>query len=215
MKKLLVVLIMTLIWGSVFAQSKGTLFLKSLALPGWGQLSIDRQYGYAMMAGEALAWMSIYYFYREADIKEREAYEYALKFAHIQPGSYTNDYFSDLSRYNSSGFEAGGYNAMIRQRAMELHPNDPLAQQQYIDANIYGVELGWNWDSVDHRREYNDIRIQMRNSEDFIGVFTGVLIFNHLISAVDILRIHSNQSRAQAYMAMKDQTPILNLKVSF
>ncbi|MBM4404141.1 MAG: hypothetical protein FJ042_07160, partial [Candidatus Cloacimonetes bacterium] len=57
MKKILVILIVTLIWSGLCAQSKGTLFLKSIVIPGWGQLSSDRQYGYAMLTSEALAWM--------------------------------------------------------------------------------------------------------------------------------------------------------------
>ncbi len=215
MKKILAILLVSLIWVGLCAQSKGTLFLKSLLIPGWGQITSDRQYGYAMLTGEALVWISLYYFDREADIKHRESYEYALNFAHIQPGTYGNDYFSHLGRYQSSGFEAGGFNAMIREKAMELFPHDPIAQQQYIDANIYDEGLSWNWDSVNKRRNYNSIRIQIRNNRSYVKVFTGVLIFNHLVSAVDILRTHSSQSRAQVYMGMKNQTPILNVEVCF
>ncbi|MBM4404000.1 MAG: hypothetical protein FJ042_06440, partial [Candidatus Cloacimonetes bacterium] len=211
----LVILIVTLIWSGLCAQSKGTLFLKSIVIPGWGQLSSDRQYGYAMLTSEALAWMSLYYFDREVDLRNRESYEYALRFAHIQPGSYADTYFSDLSRYNTSGFEAGGFNDMIRRTALELYPHDPVSQQQYIDANIYNDDFAWNWDSVDNRKQYNSIRIQMRNNKDYIKIVTGVLIFNHLVSAVDILRLHSSRSRANAYMSIQDKTPTLNLEIQF
>ena len=77
-----------------------------------------------MLASEVLLWSASYYTSNEISLQNRSTYEYALKFAHIYPGSYDSQYYRDLAKYNSSGYEAGGYNAMIRQTAIDMYPYD-------------------------------------------------------------------------------------------
>jgi len=197
------------------AQSKGGLFLRSILIPGWGQIASGRNYGYAMLASEVTLISSLLYLDAEEDLKRDEAYHYALKFAHIEPGSHSEDYFRDLSKYNSSGFEAGGYNDMVRRDAIRLYPNQPDLQQQYIDANIYGEDLSWNWDNPANRTEYVSYRKKANELKDYAKVATGVLVFNHLISGIDVFRFSRKRVKAQAYMSVQDGSPILNLEIPF
>lgn len=214
MKRYLPLILLLLLSSFCFAQSKGVTFLKSAILPGWGQLSLDRDYGYGMMAAEVGIIGSMFYLANEQKLSKQESYEYALQFAHIQPGDYSPEYFSHLSRYNSSGFGGGGYNAMIRQEALEQFPSDPLAQQAYIDSHAYSDEMAWNWDSSADRGKYSKMRIHTQDLKDYAKIATGIMIFNHLVSGIDILRIKNIES-SHLSIGMKRKQPLLMLDLSF
>ncbi len=211
MKPYLLLLISILLVPGLCARSRGSDFLQSLLVPGLSQVRSGRNYGYAMMASEVGIISTMFYLSTERQLKTQEYYEYALKFAHIEPGTYSDQYYRDLSRFNSSGFEAGGYNAMIRQQAIQLYPNDPIQQQLYIDENIYPDDYAWNWDSVEHRGAYSKIRIKTQDLRDYGTLAVGVLIVNHLISGVDVLRSHSETKRSQVWLDIKDRHPMLML----
>jgi len=138
MKRIGIFLLTILLSTTLFAQSRGLLTLKSFVVPGWSQISSERNYGYAMLTAEAVIIGSIYYFHSESKVLEQECYEYAIKFAHLHPNGYNDDFFKHLARYESSGFDAGGYNNWVRQTAIDLYPDNPEMQQQYINDNAYG-----------------------------------------------------------------------------
>lgn len=197
------------------AQNRGVSFLKSAALPGLAQVSDGKSYGYAMMASEVAIIGSLLYFRNEEKLKNQEAYEYALKYAHISPGKHPQSYYLHLSRFNNGGFEADGYNTKIRKDAMSLYPHDPQMQQQYIDANAYPEDMYWSWESSSHRQSYSKIRASRRRMQDFGQIAVGTLLLNHLISSIDVLRYTSEGRRAQVSMKMKGNTPLINLGVKF
>jgi hypothetical protein len=189
--------------------------LKSAVLPGWGQVSIDRSYGYAFLTGEALSWSAYYYAKTEQKLKGRASYEYALEFAHVNPGNYSDQYYRDLAKYNSSGYETGGYNAMVRQAALNL-PNATLEEQQaYIDAHAIPDDMAWNWDSTNFRKKYTALRNDILVLKDQAQIMTGVLIANHLVSTIDILRLKKHWKNVQPSVQYYKNTAFLNLSVGF
>jgi hypothetical protein len=189
--------------------------LKSALLPGWGQLSIDRSYGYGMLTSEALIWSSYFYNSNEQKLKDRQSYEHALKFAHINPGDYPSQYYRDLAKYDTSGFSAGGYNAMIRTTAQSLFPDNLAAQQQYIDANAIPDEMSWQWDDFTYRRKYASMRNQILELKDQAQIITGLVIANHLISTIDMLRLRKHWANVHTSVQYYRNTPVLNLCIDF
>ncbi len=212
-KHLVSLLLLLVLGATLAAESTALQMAQSLALPGLAQVRHEHKYGYAMLAAETAIISSMFYFSKEVDLKKRDSYEHALKFAHILPGDYADAYFRDLSRYNSSGFEAGGYNAMVREEAIRLFPLDPSQQQIYIEENMYPDELAWRWDSKDDRATYVSIRTQTQNLRDYGKVAMGVMIVNHLISGLDVLRYNARDKQAQVYVGMKDSSPMLMLNL--
>jgi hypothetical protein len=189
--------------------------VKSILIPGWGQLSQGKSYGYVMLTSETLFWSTYFYSQTEQTLKDRASYEYALKFAHVNPGDYSSQYYRDLSKYNSSGFDAGGYNAMVRQTAIELFQYDPVAQQAYIDDNKYPDEMSWNWDSYTLRKKYSTQRKEILDLKDQAQVFTGLLIANHIISGIDMLRQRKHWNNVHPSIQYYKDTPILHLNIEF
>jgi hypothetical protein len=215
MKRNTIILLLLTLSVGLFAQPRGLMFLGSLAVPGLSQVSQGKKHGYIMIASEAAIIGGMLYANNEEKLAQREAYEFAMKYAHIQPGSYTQVYFRDLSRYNSGGFEADGYNTKILKQAMALYPDDPDKQQEYLAAYAYPEELYWIWDSTAQRAAYSKIRIRASKMRDYSKAAVGVMIVNHLISGFDALRISSSGKRSQVYMSLKGKDPLLNVSYKF
>lgn len=211
MKRLLALLITISLLSSAFAAGKGVSFLRSMVIPGYSQVASGRNYGYAMMASEATIIGGLVFFNEESDLLLQESYEYAIKFAHLTPGSYDNDFFTNISKFESSGYDANGYNAMVRKTALEQFPYDPIAQQEYIDANSYGEDKYWSWDNPSNRSAFNKLRNDSQDYEDYAKVAVGVLILNHLISGIDVLRYSSEAKRSHVYFKLKQRTPMMVL----
>ena len=194
---------------------QGKDFLLSLAIPGFSQIRAGRSFGYVMLAAEASIWTSMLLFNSEADMLKEEAYDYALKFAHLNPAEYDNVFLQNLGKFNSSGFDADGYNASIRKQAIKMHPDDPVAQQAYIDEHSYGEDKYWRWDSAYRRSKYNQKRNKSTDLENYAKLTVGVVILNHLVSGLDVLIFNSQQRRAQLNVGMINDTPSLNASIKF
>lgn len=212
----LVALIFLIVNSTIYAKSfELNPVLKSAILPGWGQLSIDNSYGYAMLTGEVLFWSAYIYSTTEQNLKDQQSYEYALKFAHVNPGKYSEQYYRDLSKFDSSGYSAGGYNAMVRQTAIDLYPYDLVLQQDYIDENAIPDEMAWQWDTYQQRKKYSSLRKDILELKDQAQVITGIIIANHIISSIDMLRLRKHWKNVNPSIRYYRNTPILNFDIQF
>jgi len=197
------------------AWAQGKEFLLSLAVPGYSQVRQGKSYGYAMLAAEAALIGTSLYLGSEADLLMDESYTYALKYAQINPANYGPEYLKNLGKFNSSGYDADGYNATIRRQAQSIFPGDPTAQQSYIEANAYGEELYWKWENAGKRAEYNRMRNNSQDLKSYGKLVLGVLILNHLASGIDVLRANAQARRTQLSLDLIHNVPILKLSVKF
>ena len=195
--------------------SPATNMLKSAIFPGWGELSVGHKSGYTLMAAEIILWSAKYYYLEESDFKETASFKYAIKYAHINPSKdYDESYFGHLKKYTSSGYEAGGYNAHILAEAEKIE--DPVAREEYIQNNIYSDEYYWNWDNKDKKKQYGVLRKRILQYSDYVQVFTGVIIANHIFSAIHSMRISSKLKRLEFKVGFdKDLNPGLFCRYQF
>lgn len=205
------ILLISVMLCAVLSAKTSASVLKAMVLPGWPLAASGKNYGYVMLTAEAGIIGTLYYLNTESKALKQDSYEYAIKFAHLNPGSYNTDFFNNLARYESSGFDAGGYNAWVLKTAMEMYPYDPVQQQDYIDANSYGDERYWTWDSPANRSQYNKLRNRSQDYKDYAMVAGGVLILNHLVSTVDMLRTNAEKRRSHLSFDLQDKTPVLKL----
>jgi hypothetical protein len=170
-------------------------FAKSAIIPGWGEIGQGSNSGYAFLAAEFLLWAGRFYFAEEVNLREREAYVYALQNAGLQPGNYSDEHLYILTRYNHSGFGAGGYNEFIYRQAQAMDPDE---REQYIlDNAIFDDSLSWSWGSREQRRQYSIMRKNADHNRDYIKGVTGVIVANHIISAINAARITARNNRLQ------------------
>jgi hypothetical protein len=188
--------------------------IKSIILPGWGELSQGYSRGYANMVAEAALWTGLFYFDEESELYSEKALKYAARFAGIPTGYNDRQYLIDIGKYNHSGFDVDGYNAMVVNQANSMFPTDNEAKQAYIEENIYGDNLAWSWESVDKRSDYVSFRKQSMNYDDYTSLVTGLLLANRLASCIDLLIIR--QHNMKAHVSLYDErTPMLNLSISY
>ncbi|MBN2460325.1 MAG: hypothetical protein JXB60_01860 [Candidatus Cloacimonetes bacterium] len=190
-------------------------FLKSAILPGWGELSCGNKSGYVFLAMEFILWGSHLYCLQEEELLKSKSFDHAIKYAHINPhNDYEDSYFYHLSKYSSSGFEPGGYNFHILQEAEQKYPNDPIKRQEYIQNNIYSEEYFWDWDSDELRVTYGKTRKDVANFSDYAKAATGTIVVNHIISAINSLRVSSRLRRTDVSIYF-DTRMDPNLKISY
>jgi len=179
--KIVLSLLAIFMLGSLQAKSSAkTAFLKSALLPGWGQLESGSKSGLLFITSEILLWSTKLYYDSEADLKERASQKYAVKYAGINPeGSYDDNYYYLLTRYNSSGFESGGYNSYVYLSAQtEENP------EEYLEDNMVPDNQSWYWESRDHKHDYSILRKRIIQYGDYSQTMVGVIIANHLVSAI-------------------------------
>lgn len=195
--------------------TQGRDFFLSLAIPGFSQIRAGRSHGYVMLAAEASIWTSMLLFGGEADLLQEEAYDYALKYAHINPSRYDKQFMQNLGKFNSSGFDADGFNANIRKQALNQFPGDPVAQQAYIDEYSYKEDKYWRWDTANDRSKYNKMRNKSADLENYAKLTVGVMILNHLVSGMDVLIFNSQERRTQLSVGLIGSTPALQASFKF
>lgn len=180
---------------------KAKSFLKSIIVPGWGELSNGDKAGYVHLAAEVLLFSTKYYYQKQADIATTNAEDYALKYSGIQSMDISEQHKIDLGKYDSSGYGTNGYNSFVLQGMNYNYPN--LSDQEKIDylaENTYSDELGWNWDSGAHRAKYRVYRKDNQDFSDKAKVMTSAIVLNHLASG-----IHSMISTARYNKKHKQQ----------
>ncbi len=164
---------------------KAKSFLKSIIIPGWGEVSNGDKTGYIHFAAEILLFSTKYYYQNQADVYNTNAEDCALKYSGIESMNITNQHKVDLGKYDSSGYGPNGYNAYILQSMHYDYPD--LTEQEQIDflaEHTYSDELGWDWDSGAHRAKYRVYRKKNMDFKDKAKVMTSAIIMNHLASGI-------------------------------
>ncbi len=218
-KKFALICLLALSVAGLFAQNYSYSIIKSMIIPGWGQLASGNNTGYINLATEVVLISSKLYCDNEADINKEHSINYAIKYAHIGSESYSNDYYKTIGRYDSSYFEPNGYNQEVLEQAAELFPGDNVAQQEYINENQIAENMNWRWDSSSNRYKYNSLRRDYHDYEDYSKTLVGVIIANHLISTIDMMIRYKNRNKTPKVSLntslKSDYTPMVNLNINF
>ena len=190
---------------------------RSVLVPGWGELSAGNKSGYIFLASEILLLSSRFYFVEEADLKAKASYNFAVKYAHIDPDlDLADEQYYHMTRYLSSDFETGGYNANIVEIAKALYPDDLQAQTQYIEENAYSDDEYWGWDDKFKQKDYSILRKRITQYGDYVKAITGAVIANHIFSALYAFRASSRLKNLNAHVLLdSNMNPVFTLQYKF
>ncbi|MFA5498184.1 MAG: hypothetical protein WC327_01380 [Candidatus Cloacimonadia bacterium] len=198
-----------------------SVLLKSVIIPGWGELTSNSNSGYIFLLTELFLWSSRYYFLEESKVCRKDAISYALAHSGIAPGSYDKEFLDLMGRYNSSGFEPGGYNESVFRKAQSLYPDDEEKFNKYLNDNtITDESLSWSWESKDHRRRFSIKRKNANHNTDYAKAVTGAIVANHLLSALNATRIaalHNKKNRIEVSVDIdrRELHPLFTLTYKF
>jgi hypothetical protein len=218
-KKIVFVLFLIIIVSNLFSQQPISRALRSAVIPGWGELSMGNKSGYVFLVAEAALWSSMFYFQNESDLLIRKSHQFALNNADLN--SFENidaRVWFLMSRYNSSGFDVGGYNHSILMEAMELFPYNADRRDEFIRENMLDEGIHWNWESRETRRQYQHMIRDSGHFDDYAKVVVGVIMANHMISFLNSFRIANRaKNRDINFFTATDnaKTTWVNVSVGF
>ena len=185
MKKIIFILLLSLI----FPNAK----IKSLILPGWGELSIDKQSrGKYFLYAESLLIISAYSFNKLSNSYESDYIAYAMD--HANANLSNKDYMFALdvgSNDNISDFN----NIKKRQRSllMTLDLNGDIIREFGHEVYPEGVGYDWNWDSESNRSTFNSMRINSINYEKYAGFALAGMLLNRIISLIEVMFLENQK----------------------
>jgi hypothetical protein len=160
--------------------------LRSLLIPGWGQLASGHKTQAAVFGSLELGtWTSYATFQRQGALR-RDAY---MTTARLFAGIDLKDRDASLRKLVGQYRSSDVYNQYVVLREATFFYEDPVERQQYIDSRSIQPADAWNWgDSFDAFERY---RSERRSSEQAFknGQYAlGFAVVNRLVSAVAAAR---------------------------
>jgi hypothetical protein len=155
-------------------------FFSSLLLPGLGESYLGhKNHLKFFFSVETLCW-GIYAANRLKVKWKKEDYKnFAVQHASIDQSGKNDQYWIDIS------FSDNIYNH-----------NEKKRRERYIDAiYIENVFNYWQWDSQENRFYYDRMRVESRKIERRDVYIIGGIVLNHIISAINALRLARKYNR--------------------
>ncbi len=152
----------------------------SLILPGSSQIMNGSKIkGYSFIATEIFGILGNFYYRREAR-QFRERYRtYAYTVAGADPSVEDENYWNAIERRRSRE----EYIEYLWRLARSYYPTDPERQQEFVNSRM--VQGNWSFPTLEEWFGYRKLRRQERSSLSDAGVMIGVIIANHIFSALD------------------------------
>ncbi|MCP4583995.1 MAG: hypothetical protein GY839_20480 [candidate division Zixibacteria bacterium] len=159
-------------------KSSGRAALYSLILPGSGQYYIEKGFKSKLFFSiESGLWLSYLGFRKYGGFKENSAKGWAVMKAGACADNTDENYWVKMTYYDNRDRNIGseqGYNQMAavydRENAV-LFPETP--------------EYFWDWDNPEDRQKYRNLRNQSKTAFERADITVGVIIANHLVSAIE------------------------------
>ena len=187
-KNIFLLLLLTL----VFPNAK----LKSLILPGWGELSINKQErGKYFFYAESMLILSAYSFNKLSDSYKSDYTAYAIQHANVDISN--QDYMFALDIGSNDNIEE--FNDLKkRQRSllMDVDSNGNIIREYGHGVYPEGTKYDWNWDSNQSRNTFNSMRIKSINYEKYAGFALAGMLLNRVVSLIDVIFLE-NQKKSQ------------------
>ena len=163
--------------------------LYSLILPGAGQYYISDISKAKLFFGiEAGMWFSYYGFRKYGAFKNEAAKGWAVLKAGASPANKDERYWVKMTYYDNrdrnEGYEELGYNQM----AAVVELDDALLFPEI-------PEYYWNWENKADRQKYRNLRNQSKTAFKRADLAIGMLIANHVISAIEAYWATSKYNR--------------------
>ncbi|MEP7027832.1 MAG: hypothetical protein ABI960_04480 [Candidatus Eisenbacteria bacterium] len=170
--------------------------LRSLLIPGWGQLSNGHHTQAAIFGTlEVGTWAAFGTFRRQGALRRNSYFATARLFAGIELADKPTSYRKLVGQYRSSDV----FNQYVVLREAAYFYDDPTARAQYIASRTITAENAWSWgDSYD---EFVRYRAQRRSSEQAFknAQYTlGFALVNRVVSAVAAARSAARASGVAA-----------------
>ena len=159
----------------------------SLLVPGWGQRLAGRAgRARAFLATEAVL-IGVFIGLRiQGEVRQERYIDYAELFAGVREASGKSDgYYRNLGRYASTA----DYEDDLMRDARARYGDDIEQREAYVASRRPPADEAWLWESTAHREAFTEMRRGSRSSFHRADQMIGIILLNHLLSAVDAARL--------------------------
>jgi hypothetical protein len=189
-------------------KSASTAFFSSLLLPGTGESYVGEQTQSKIFLGiEIVAWGLVVANIINVGMRQNDYKNFAVQHGSAIRNGKGDQFWIDIGKYNTI-FEY----------------NEQRIRERDIDA-LYSENRFWfwTWDNTNNRFFYDARRIETREMEQTRLYFFAAIALNHLISAINALRLANSYNRKLDELSLKfniDYNPLhqqfsLSLQKSF
>lgn len=179
-------------------KSPSRAFFSSLILPGTGEAYVGEETQSKVFLGiEIVAWGLVIANMINVNMRQDDYRNFAVQHALVERAGKSDQYWIDIGKFDTV-FE---YNEQrIRERDIEaLYPENRFWE--------------WRWDNRENRFFYDSKRIETREIEQKRLYFFGAIALNHLVSAINALRLANSYNRKLDELSLKfniDYNPLDN-----
>jgi hypothetical protein len=154
--------------------------LRSLVVPGWGQLATGHKTQAAtFFTLEAASWASYITFQRQGKLRRDAYFETAQIYAGIALEGQDEDIRRLVGQYQSNDV----YNQYVVRREAAFFIDDPAEQQAYIAEHSLGGAETWAWTDFDDFLRYREQRRSSEAAYHNSEFVLGFALANRLVSA--------------------------------
>jgi len=168
--------------------------LKSLLLPGWGELSIkNKARGNFFLYTEAILVISAYSFNELSKGYKSDYTAYAIEHANVDISN--QDYMFALDIGSSDNIQ--DFNSIKRRQRsllMNTDSNGNIIREYGHEVYPEGIGYDWSWDSNANRRTFNSMRINSINYEKYAGFALAGMLLNRVISLIDVMFLERQEN---------------------
>ena len=163
-------------------------FWRSLVLPGWGQHAAgDRLGARRFLTAEAMLWLGYLGMQAVAEVREGNYRTYAATHAGARTEGKGKEYFDDLGFYDSH-LQHNRFARLQDGAQAELYPGSP--------------DFSWEWDAEASRLRYRELRNGATGMKRNALYLTGLVVVNHLVSAVHAGRAMGRGDRGEPVLSL-------------
>lgn len=166
---------------SSFGPSRGSAFIRSFLIPGWGQKYIGaKTSARTFFTAELALWTSFVVFQLRGNWLEDDYRLYGETHAGLQTEGKASQYFVDVGNFNN----IDEYNnAKLRDRDV---------------AGLYDRQtFFWQWDNEDNRLRYDDMRVRSESAYSNASFVIAGVLANHVISGIHAAYLTSRRAKKQ------------------
>ncbi len=186
MKKILLLLLLTILFTNLTAEAKSTrkAMLFSAVLPGMGELYTDNYSRAAtFLVLEAATWFAYFRLKSERQWALNSYKDFAHSIAGV-PKDSKDWYYQLLQDYPSSE----NYNESIIRDARNyylIYLNDPVAYEEYLNKYLIPEDKTWDWENNRNWYKFRDLRRDKQNMEIYMKFAFAAAVINRFVSVID------------------------------
>ncbi len=185
----------------VLSAERARVLLRSLTVPGWGQLTTGHHTAATVFAIAELGVWTSYTSFRIQNRLRREAY---FRTAKVQGGIDLKSRDEEFQRIVGSFLSSDEYNQLVVARdAANLYYNDPAAFEAYINEHSLKGSDVWTWPDEQALLRFRGQRKDSQRAELRANAALAMGVVNRLLSAIHAARLKDTTTAQTWHLQMQ------------